>query len=414
MKKSFFLAALVLISASCFAQKKAVNSAKNFAMQETPDFDAARAAIKGALENEETKDLADTWYWAGQIGYKQYEHIYAMAQIGQPIDYAAWGGAVTESINYWKVADSLAMIPTYDKKGNPKYDLKTRKKIAESILEYYQREPLANYAQYLAGVNDDLGVAMAFKLHCDIPDMELMQDPKIQAKMVKDTTYYQYMNWALTYFYRAKAYDEALAMAQRLAVDPAHESKAYQYFYDLYKIKGDTATAQAKLAEAVEKFPKEAWFIQNMINDLVFTAKDTIGALQYLDKAIANDPTQAQYYYTQGTLMNILLRFDDACTSFQKAIELDPNNPDYYLNCAYAYDNKANKMLDGTDNLSQKEFLVVKAQSDEVLKQALPFYQKAHELAPGQADYAIPLRGCYRRLLMMDEYEKIKQEIENY
>ena len=54
MKKSIFLAALMLISAGCFAQKTAVRTAKNLAMQETPDFDAARAAIQPALENEET------------------------------------------------------------------------------------------------------------------------------------------------------------------------------------------------------------------------------------------------------------------------------------------------------------------------------------------------------------------------
>ena len=60
MKKSIFLAALVLISAGCFAQKKAVSLAKDLAQRETPDFDGARAAIKSALENEETKDIAGT------------------------------------------------------------------------------------------------------------------------------------------------------------------------------------------------------------------------------------------------------------------------------------------------------------------------------------------------------------------
>ena len=83
MKKSLFLAALVLIGTACFAQKKAVSTAKNLAMQETPDFDGARAAIKGALENDETKDKAETWYVAGLIGYKQNEHIWLMGQMGQ-------------------------------------------------------------------------------------------------------------------------------------------------------------------------------------------------------------------------------------------------------------------------------------------------------------------------------------------
>ncbi|MBO7455417.1 MAG: hypothetical protein J6T76_03335 [Paludibacteraceae bacterium] len=413
MKKSIFLAALVLISTCCFAQKKAVSTAKNLALQETPDFDGARATIKGALENEETKDKADTWYVAGLIGYKQNEHIWLMGQMGQTVDNAAKGAAVVESINYWKVADSLAMVPTYDKKGNPKYDLRTRKNIAERVLEYFQRQDLAIYASHLAEQNDDLGVANAFKLHCDIPDMEMMQDPKLQAKMVKDTTYYQYMSYSLSYFYRAKAYDDALAMARRIAVDPAHEVTAYQYYYDLYKLKGEPEKAKAVLTEAVEKFPKEAWFIQNMINDLV-QAKDTLGAVAYLDKAIENDPSQAQYFHTKATLLSTLRRFDEAFTYFDKAIQMEPNNAEYYLNYAYAYNDKATTMLEGTDNLSQKEYMAVKKKSDEVLKLALPYYEKAHELAPGDMTYARALRQCYYRLKMEKEYEKLSEEMQNY
>lgn len=413
MKKSIFLAALVLISASCFAQKKAVSTAKNLAMQETPDFAGARAAIKGALENEETKNSAEAWYVAGLIGYKQNESIWLNGQLGQPVDQAVKGAAVEESIRYWLVADSLAMVPTYDKKGNPKYDLKTRKNIGERMLEYFQKQELAVYASHLAEQNDDLGVAKAFKLHCDIPDFECMQDPKLQAKMPKDSTYYQYMGYALAYFYRAHAYDEALEVANKIMVDPAHQVTAYQYFYDLNKLKGDTATAQAKLAEAIERFPKEAWFIQNMINDLV-QAHDTLGAIGYLDRAIANDPTQAQYYHTKATLLSTLRRFEEAFTFFDKAIELDPKNPEYYLNYAYAYNDKATVMLEGTDNLSQREYMAVKKQSDEVLKGALPYYKKAHELAPGDMQYARPLRACYYRLKMQAEYDAITAEMENY
>ena len=413
MKKSIFLAALMLISTCCFAQKSAIRTAKNLAMQETPDFDGARAAIKPALENEETKNLAETWYVAGLIGNKQNENIWLMGQMGQTIDNAAKGAAVEESINYWLVADSLAMVPVYDKKGNPKYDLKTRKKIAEAIVDYFQKQDLAIYASYLAEQNDDLGVANAFKMHCDIPDLAMMQDPKLQAKLPKDTTYYQYMSYSLSYYYRAKAFDEALKMAERIAADPAHEVTAYQYFYDLYKQKGQPEIAKAKLAEAVEKFPTEPWFIQNMINDLV-QSKDTIGAVAYLDKAIENDPSQAQYFHTKATLLSTLRRFDEAFTFFQKAIDMDPKNPEYYLNYAYAYSDKATVMLEGTDNLSQKEYMAVKKQSDEVLKLALPYYEKAHELAPGDMSYARALRQCYYRLHMDKEYEALSAEMQNY
>ena len=46
MKNILSLAAVVLISASCMAQKSNVRKAENLALAETPDYAGARAAIK--------------------------------------------------------------------------------------------------------------------------------------------------------------------------------------------------------------------------------------------------------------------------------------------------------------------------------------------------------------------------------
>ena len=73
MKKSIFLAALVLIGAGCFAQKSNVSKARNLVDAENPDYAGARAAIKDALVNDETKDQANTWYVAGYVGYKEFD-----------------------------------------------------------------------------------------------------------------------------------------------------------------------------------------------------------------------------------------------------------------------------------------------------------------------------------------------------
>ena len=69
MKKSLILAALVLVSAGCFAQKNPlVKKAKSYAMAETPDFGAARSAIEEAISSAPS---AETYYWAGMIGYQE-------------------------------------------------------------------------------------------------------------------------------------------------------------------------------------------------------------------------------------------------------------------------------------------------------------------------------------------------------
>ena len=132
MKKISLMLALVLMCTCGYAQKKMVSSAKNKAMNtESPDFEGARRDIQQALENEETKNLANTWYVAGLIGYQ--ENSYAMVQrsMGQAIDDEKIGKAVVESYDYWLKADDIAMTPTLDKKGREVVDNKTRKQIAE-------------------------------------------------------------------------------------------------------------------------------------------------------------------------------------------------------------------------------------------------------------------------------------------
>ena len=92
MKKSLILAALVLISAGCFAQKNPlVKKAKNYAMAETPDFTAARATIEEALSAEPT---AEAYYWAGMIGYRELEQENYNQMLGKGVNQAQAGAAV--------------------------------------------------------------------------------------------------------------------------------------------------------------------------------------------------------------------------------------------------------------------------------------------------------------------------------
>ena len=133
--------AMLLSVTACQAQKKAVNAAKNKAMNtESPDFAGAREAIKSALVDETTKDLADTWYVAGLIGYKENEWLMVQTQLGKNVDQAQKGNALKESYDYWMKAIELTYVPTYDKKGNPKYDTKTRKAVTDKLLEYPKSE----------------------------------------------------------------------------------------------------------------------------------------------------------------------------------------------------------------------------------------------------------------------------------
>ena len=155
MKKTLIMAALVLISAGCFAQKANVKKAKNLALQETPDFSGARAAINEALTNEETKDLADTWYTAGLIGYQELTKENEKTYLGQARDEKRAGEAVVESFDYWMKAADLAGQKVLDKKGNEVLaDKKTYALLQKKVLEYYKNQELVKDGIYLNDQRD--------------------------------------------------------------------------------------------------------------------------------------------------------------------------------------------------------------------------------------------------------------------
>ena len=94
MKKTLILAAIVLMSAGCYAQKNPlVKKAKSYINSEKPDFSAARVAIEEALQAEPT---AENYYWAGMIGYQEVTNENYNQMMGQGADQAKAGAAVED------------------------------------------------------------------------------------------------------------------------------------------------------------------------------------------------------------------------------------------------------------------------------------------------------------------------------
>lgn len=416
MKKSIFLAALVLISAGCFAQKANVSKARSLADAETPDYAGARDAIAEALQNDETKDKADTWYVAGLIGYKEFSNGNLKQQLGQQFDRKAWGDAVYESLNYWIKAYDMAKVPTVDKKGKEKFDTRTPKNIVPKVVEYFNSMPLilSGFEAYQAG-DPSLAYDM-FIAHCNIPELDMMKEnPSEMAKIVCDSNYYIYLYQSGQLAEAAERYDDALAAFERMNTEHAKQTALYDDVVNanigIYRItiqnKQDTAKALAFLEECVTAYPKEAVFIQSLI-DVYARTGQAEKALQYLDLAIEREPETALYYLIKGDIYVVFLKqYDNAFACYDKAIAVEPNNAAGYFNYGVAYCEYADKIYNDAAYLSAKEFEVEKAKSQELNRKALPLMEKAYELDPENYDYKRSLRSLYYRLGMDDKYQAL-------
>ena len=411
MKKSLFLAALVLISAGCFAQKNAsLKSAKRYMLAETPDFTAARAAIDEALASEQT---AEVYYWAGMVGYHELTQENYNQMMGKGVNQQKAGLAVEESYKYWLKADELAMIPTLDKKGREIVDTKTRNNIAKKMLEYYKNQELVKYGIYLNEQKDFEGAYNAFKMHVDIPDLAMMQDPKLQKEMPRDTTYTQYKYYAAIFAVQSELHDEAIALLNELKDGDYEAISVNQFLYQEYVALKDTAHFVATLQDAIIRFPQESWFLQNLINYYIFSGQEQT-AVEYLATAIEREPNVAQYHHIKGNLDENLGNYDDALKDFDEALRCDPTLADAMAGKGRVYYNQAVKLNEAaamiSDNKAYKKAL---EEMNEVFRKSLPFFEEAHTMAPDDRQYMQVLKGLYYRFHMDDKYNEISEKLSN-
>ena len=410
MKKSLILAVVVLMGTSCFAQKNPlVKKAKSYAMAETPDFTAARATIEEAIEAAPT---AETYYWAGMIGFQEMTQENYNQMMGKGINQAKAGQAVEESYAYWLKADELAQVPVLNKKGvEVPTDPKMRGNISKKMLEYYKNQELVKYGIYLNEQKDFAGAYQAFKLHTDMPDLAMMQDAKIQKEMPRDTTYEQYKYYAAIFAVQAEMHEEAVAVLETMKDGEYEAISVNQFLYQEYVALKDTAKFVQTLQDAIVRFPGEPWFLQNLINYYIFSGQEQT-AVEYLAKAIEREPNVAQYHHIKGNLDENLGNYDAALADFDEALRCDPNLADAMAGKGRVYYNQAVKLNEAAaliqDNKAYKKAL---EEMNGVFRQSLPFFEKAHEMEPENRDYMIVLKGLYYRFHDDAKYEAIVEEM---
>ena len=411
MRKHLILAALVLISAGCFAQKNpATKKAKSYMLSESPDFGAARASIAEALEQEPT---AETYYWAGMIGYKEVMLQNYNQMMGQSADVAAAGAAAEESYEYWLKADELAQVPVLNKKGvEVPTDPKMRGKIAKMMLDYYKNQDLVKYGVHLNESRDYAGAFKAFKMHVEMPDLPMMQDPKIQKEMPRDTTYIQYKYYAAIFAVQSEMHEDAIALLEQLKDGEYEAISTNQFLYQEYVNVKDTVKFLETLQNAVVRFPQEPWFLQNLINYYIFTGQEQT-AIDYLAQAIEREPNVAQYHLIKGNLDENQGNYDAALADFDAALAIDPKMADAMAGKGRVYYNQAVKLNEAAANImDNKEYKKALDEMNEVFRQSLPFFEKAHEMAPEERSYIQTLKGLYYRFGMEDKENEMKALLE--
>lgn len=402
MKKVVFSVILLLTaSITAFAQEKAVKEAKKIANGVTPDFAKAEELINGALNNPETKDLAETWDVAGFIQKRRSEKEMENAYLRKPYDTLQVYNSALNMCKYYFKCDELAQIPNEKGKIKNKY----RKSNSAAILA--ERGNLINGGIQFFNEEKNKEALEFFGTYVDLADQPMFADNE---DVKNDTLVPQIAYYASLAAMKMEDYPSVLKYAPKAKEDKEVGKYAMEFVSTALKAEGDTAKWVASLQEGVQKYPEHPFFFGNLI-DYYSNNKKFDEAMAFADEMLAKDPNNAFNLYVKGYLYHNMGDYDKAIEYYKKTIEVDPNYAEAYSNIGLIYCLKAQDFSGkATSDVNDPKYKEAQMTLKSFYEQAKPYYEKARELKPDQKD--LWLNGLYRvyyNLQMGPEYEEIEK-----
>ena len=410
MRKLVFTLALTLIAGACFAQKKAVKSAKSELKEKEPNFTEARGLIKGALTDPETKDQAETWYVAGLIENKQLDLENGKEILGQEPNKEVMYKALDGILPYFEKAYELDQLPDEKGKVKPKFS-KDIVAITNANRFHYVNAGLFYYDK-----KDYPNAYKNFKLYGDIPNLPFMkkeaenegEDAVKEGVVLADSVETQIKYYAALSASLIPDYKKAITLYDAIKNDGYQEKDIYQKLIYLYGQEKDTVALESILKKGIEKFPEDDDFLFNLINVSIFSGKTEQG-IAYLHEAIEKNPTNSRLYDVLGQVLETEKRYDEAIAELTKAVEIDPENAEILSHLGRIYYNIGiDSRAKADENLKDKAvFEAETKKSLDSYRKAMPYFEKAYQLNPKDTNSIYALRTIYYNLNMGEEFDKM-------
>jgi tetratricopeptide (TPR) repeat protein len=224
----------------------------------------------------------------------------------------------------------------------------------------------------------------------------------------KDTIYSYYAGFSA---FKAKNYKGAIEYLEKACALNLQDASIYEYLATTYNLTGDTAKELETIKAGFMNLKENGRLVIQLVNFYLKTG-DTKAALEYLNIAKKQDPSNKTLYFAEGTLADKIGDFEKSQIAYEKALEIDPNYFDATFNYGVLYFNRAVKMFD--DAMMEKDnkiFATKKAAAELELKKAIPYMEKANELNPNDKQTLETLKTLYYRLQMNDKLEEVKQKL---
>ncbi len=453
MKKLSFIIVLALMANMAVAQSSVVASAYNYLKSGMPD--RAKVEIDKAIQNEDSKTEAKTWFYRGNI----YLQLFTFAHMTDGITKGMSGddlklrmGDPENMRNYKKLENgerwyfpndllvymSNGKVDHYEFEDQEKYksldDGTLLDKAYQSYMKTIELDPKFIRLE-LNPQNAELGLDRIAKLYYNSGVEEF------QAKHTEK---------ALSNFENAEKIfselgktDNNLILYTGFAAETLKDTtKAIKYYTKLVDAKSDNANLYMSLTylylglknteKALETIKKGRIMLPENQNLLLTEANIYLQtdqakeAEKILKMAAEKDPENAQLRFAIGANYDKMLNdttasdearlaaFEAGKAAYIKAIELKPDYFDAAYNLGAMLNNKAAIYITEANNLplsATKKYDELIAKSVVLLNEARPYLEKCHKLDAKDKNTMIMLRGIYAQTKDMENLKKINAEL---
>ena len=394
MKVLIILLIAVVDVVAVSAQKRRVEEVKqdmNSLSLSIDNYTNALNKIKPALADAESKDEAETWFVAGKIAYGKYDKYRVLKSIGKGVDEKAMGDALLLGYEYMQTALRLDSVPERDKKGEvkinkstglPKIKTKYSKDIHKIILSHYNDYKLVGRIFYVSS-QDFHKAFKAWDVYTSMPDNETYSSLRA---MVTDSVIGEYRFYQGIVAKMDEKYNDALNSFFK-ALDKGYTKKdVFDYAISCAEHEKNDSVLVKVVKEAYMRYGKDdSRYIGILINYAINNKKYDIATV-IIDKAIADNPNNAQYYDLNGVLLeNQNGRIDESYQYFKRAVELDESFIKANFDMGRYYYNMALKETDA-------------AKAKELLAKAMPFMEKVLAAEPQNRAAKDALKAIYYNL----------------
>ena len=221
----------------------------------------------------------------------------------------------------------------------------------------------------------------------------------------------------------------AEALTKALEAGYADENgNIYYYLFHAYYGQKDSSVrvanlqrAKTILMEGLAKFPANTLIVEGLIG-LYTDRENPVGDPQELvsmvDGALERDPQNKSLWNSRAIMFDRMKNYPESIKSFQKVVELDPQNVQATYNLALSYifqGDAMNDEMNSRDYKSNADFQADQKKVIEAYKPAVPVLEAAHKLDPKHLGVLETLKSLTFRLRdeegMMAKYEQYNKAL---